>query len=147
MPLGPAIRPVRINKIRVKIRALSLGKTTLDADFRETKQNRVYSDPVEIIGQIVGLEPTFKLERNNTGDGIPTAVHFVFRFSDLDRVYKGYLPKKGDRIVEINGVVADFNIIKASKASPFGGNRQKHFASPILLHVDAEQQRKQLGSI
>jgi len=55
--------------------------------------------------------------------------------------------EKGDRIVEIGGVITDFNVIKASKASPFGGNREKSFAKPILLHVDAEQQRKQLGSI
>lgn len=147
MPFGAAIRPVRINRIKVTIRSLSLSKTTLDPDFRETKQNRVYSEGVEIVGQVVGLEPTFQLERTNTGDGIPTAIHFVFRFSDLDKVHKGYLPKKGDRITAINGVPADFNIIKASKASPFGGNRQKKFASPILLHVDCEQNRKQQGSI
>jgi hypothetical protein len=57
------------------------------------------------------------------------------------------LLKKGDRIVSIDGVPCDFNVIKAVKASPFGGNRQRRTAKPILLHVDAEQQRKQLGSI
>jgi hypothetical protein len=147
MPLKASIRPVRINRIKVKIRTLSLNNTVLDMDFRETKENRVYSQSVEVIGQIVGLEPTFRLERSNTGDALPSLVHFVFRFSDLDKITPGFLPKKGDRIVEINGVPSDFNIIKASKASPFGGNRQKAFAKPILLHVDAEQQRKQLGSI
>ena len=147
MPLGTGIRPVRINRIKVGIRVLSQSKTFKDADFREAKENRVYSQPVEVVGQVVALERTFQLQRTQTGDAVPATVHFVFRFCDLDNVQPGFLPKKGDRIVSINGVACDFNIIKASKASAFGGNRQKSFAKPILLHVDAEQQRKQLGSI
>jgi hypothetical protein len=147
MPPGLGLRPVRINKIVVKVRVLSTATTVRDKDFREAKENRVYTAPVEIIGQVVGLEQTFKLQRSATGDALPSTAHFVFRFSDLDRVQTGFLLKKGDRIVEVGGVPCDFNVIKASKASPFGGNRQKHFAKPILLHVDVEQQRKSLGSI
>ena len=147
MPLTRSIRPVRINRIKVKIRSFSTDKTVKAADFREAKENRVYSQAVEVIGQVVGLEPTFRLERTNTGDALPSLIHLVFRFPDLDKVQEGYVPKKGDRIIEIAGIPMDFNIIKASKASPFGGNRQKTFAKAILLHVDAEQQRKQLGSI
>ncbi len=139
--------PVCINKITVGIRVLRLDKTTLDPDFRESKQNRVYDDPVTVIGQVVGLEPTFRLERSQTGDALPSLVHFVFRFRDLNKVFTGFLLKKGDRIVSIDGVPTDFNVIKAVKASPFGGNRQRQTAKPILLHVDAEQQRKALGSI
>lgn len=147
MPLGLGIRPVRINRIIVKIRVLSLSKTVQDQDFREAKENRVYSQPIDVIGQVVGLEQTFKQQRTVAGDSLPSSAHFVFRFVDLDKVRPGFLPKKGDRVVEIGGVPCDFNVIKASKASPFGGNRQKNFAKPILLHVDVEQQRKQLGSI
>ena len=139
--------PVCINKITVGIRVLRLDKTVLDDDFRETKQNRVYDDPVVVIGQIVGLEPTFQLERSQTGDALPSQVHFVFRFRDLNKHFTGFLLKKGDRIVSINGVPSDFNVIKSVKASPFAGNRQRRTAAPILLHVDAEQQRKTLGSI
>lgn len=147
MPPFTKLRPVRINKCKIKVRTLSTATTVQDRDFREAKENRVYSQPIEVIGQNIGMEPSFKLQRTLTGDAVPTAVHFVFRFSDLDKVRPGFLLKKGDRIVEVDGVPTDFNVIKASKASPFGGNRQKSFANMILLHVDAEQQRKQLGSI
>jgi hypothetical protein len=139
--------PVCINRIKVGVRTLQIAQTVLDDDWREAKQNRIYSDPVEVIGQIVGLEPTFRLERSQTGDALPSLVHFVFRFWELDKVSPGFRLKKGDRIVSVNGVLTDFNVIKSVEASPFGGNRQKKFAAPILLHVDAEQQRKQLGSV
>lgn len=139
--------PVCINKITVGIRVLRLDQTCLDEDFREAKQNRIYDDPVTVIGQVVGLEPTFQLERTRTGDALPSLVHFVFRFRDLNKHFPGFLLKKGDRIVSIDGVPTDFNVIKAVKASPFGGNRQRRTAAPILLHVDAEQQRKTLGSV
>jgi hypothetical protein len=139
--------PVCINKIRIKVRTLQLAQTVQDSDWREAKQNRVYSDPIEVIGQVVGLEPTFKLERTQTGDALPSLVHFVFRFRELNKVSQGFRLKKGDRIVEIDGVLTDFNVIKSVEASPFGGNRQRNTAKPILLHVDAEQQRKQLGSV
>lgn len=139
--------PVRINRIKVKVRVLRLDKTVLDSDWNETKQNRAYDDPVEVIGQVVGLEPTFQLERSQTGDALPSRIHFVFRFRELNLVFQGFLLKKGDRITEIDGVPTDFNVIKSVKASPFGGNRQRKFATPILLHVDAEQQRKTLGSV
>lgn len=139
--------PVCINKITVGVRVLRLDQTCLDDDFRETKQNRIYDPPITVIGQVVGLEPTFQLERTRTGDALPSLVHFVFRFRDLNKHFVGFLLKKGDRIVSIDGVPTDFNVIKAVKASPFGGNRQRRTAKPILLHVDAEQQRKQLGSI
>ena len=139
--------PVCINKIVVKVRALNIAQTVQDSDWREAKQNRVYSDPITVIGQVVGLEPTFKLERSQTGDALPSQVHFVFRPRELNAVSPGFLIKKGDRIVEIDGVLTDFNVIQSVEASPFGGNRQKQKASPILLHVTAEQQRKQLGSI
>lgn len=105
MPLGETIRPVRLNRIKVKVRALSLSKTVMDADFRESKENRVYTQPVEIIGQVVGLESTFMLQRTQTGDSIPSTVHLVFRFSDLNAVQPGFLLKKGDRIIERKSVV------------------------------------------
>jgi len=139
--------PVCINKIVVKVRALDVTQTVQDPDWREAKQNRIYSDPITVIGQVVGLEPTFKMERSQTGDALPTQVHFVFRPRELNAVSPGFLIKKGDRIVEIDGVLTDINVIQSVEASPFGGNRQKQKASPILLHVTAEQQRKQLGSI
>lgn len=139
--------PVCINRILIGVRVLRLDETCIDPDYREAKQNRVYDPPVTVIGQVVALEQTFKLERTQTGDALPSTVHFVFRFWELDKVFPGFLIKKGDRIVSINGIPTDFNVIKAVKASAFGGNRKKSFAKPILLHVDAEQQRKQLGSI
>lgn len=139
--------PVRINRIHVGIRVLSVSSTVKDVDFREAKQNRVWSDPVTVIGQWVGGEPTFKLERTMTGDSLPTSAHFVFTFKDLDAVQPGFLPKKGDRIVSTNGIPCDWTIIKSSKGSPLYGNRQKSFARPILLHVDVEQTRKAYGSI
>ena len=139
--------PVCINKIRVKVRTLQVAQTVLDPDWKEAKQNRVYSDPILVIGQVVGLEPTFKLERSQTGDALPSSVHFVFRFRELDAVTPGFRIKKGDRIVEIDGVLTDFNVIQSVEASPFAGNRKKRTAAPILLHVTCEQQRKQLGSI
>jgi hypothetical protein len=139
--------PVRINRIKVGIRVFSKTKTVQDPDFREAKENRVWSDPVEVIGQWVGGESSFRLERTMTGDGLPTTGHFVFRFTDLDKVQVGFLPKKGDRIVSTNGIPCDWTVIKASKGSPLYGNRTKSFARPILLHVDVEQTRKRLGSI
>lgn len=139
--------PVRINRIKLKVRPLNVSSTTLDPDFREAKQNRLYGAPVEVIGQVVALERTFQLERTRTGDALPSTVHFVFRFRELDLVAPGFLLKKGDRIVEVDGIPCDFNVIKAVKASAFGGNRQRKFARPILLHVDVERQTKQLGSI
>lgn len=147
MPPGLGIRPVRINRALIKVRPLGVSQTVKDVDFREAKENRVYGEAVEVIGQPVALEQTFKLQRTRAGDSVPSTIHFVFRFVDLNKVCDGFLIKKGDRIVEVDGVPCDFNVIKASKASPFGGNRQKSFASMILLHVDAEQQRKKLGSI
>lgn len=141
------MRPVRINKVKVLVRTLNTSRTVRDPDFREAKENRVYSQPVEVIGQCVGLERSFQLQRTQTGDGIPSTVHFVFRFEDLNRVTPGFLLNKGDRIVQVGEVVCDLNVIKAAKASPFGGNREKSYARMILLHVDAEQQRKKLGSI
>jgi predicted aconitase with swiveling domain len=144
---GLGLRPVRINRIKVKVKTLNTSTTVRDPDFRETKENRVYSLPIEIIGQVVGMERTFQLLRTSTGDGTPSVVHFVFRFEDLEKAQAGLLLKKGDRIVQVGEVITDLNIIKAAKASPFGGNRQKSFAHMILLHVDAEQQRKRLGSI
>lgn len=144
---GLGMRPVRINKIKVMVRTLNTSTTVRDPDFREAKENRVYSSPFEVVGQVVGMERTFQLQRSSTGDALPSTVHFVFRFEDLNRVASGFLLKKGDRIVQVGEVVTDLNVIKAAKASPFGGNRQKNFAHMILLHVDAEQQRKKLGSI
>ena len=144
---GLGVRPVHINRALIKVRQLSVAKTVKDVDFREAKENRVYGDPITVIGQPVALERTFMLQRTRAGDSVPSTIHFVFRFVDLDAVSPGFLIKKGDRIVEVDGVPCDFNVIKASKASPFGGNRQKSFATMILLHVDAEQQRKSLGSI
>lgn len=139
--------PVRINRIKVGIRTLSISATVQDPDFREAKENRVWSEPIEVVGQWVGGEPTFKLERTMTGDALPTNAHFVFRFKDLDAVQVGFLPKKGDRIVSTNGIPCDWTIIKASKGSPLYGNRKTTYAKPILLHVDVEQTRKRLGSI
>jgi hypothetical protein len=146
-PAFPYNQPVGINRIKVKVRILNTTTTVKDSDFREAKQNRTYSEPVEIIGQTVGLKQTFQLQRTQTGDSVPSAVHFVFRFRELNLISPGFVIKKGDRIVEIDGVPCDFNVIQSVKASPFGGNRQKTFALPILLHVQAEQQRKKLGSI
>jgi hypothetical protein len=139
--------PVRINRIIVGIRVLSVSATVKDPDFREAKENRVWSDPISAIGQWVGGEQSFRLERTMTGDALPTNGHFVFRFTDLDKVQVGFLPKKGDRVVSVNGISCDWTIIKASKGSPLYGNRMKSFARPILLHVDVEQTRKKLGSI
>lgn len=139
--------PVCINRIRIGVRVLRLDKTELDPDYREAKQNRVYDPPVIVTGQVVALEQTFKLERTATGDSLPSTVHFVFRFWELDQVFPGFLIKKGDRIVSISDIPTDFNVIKSVKASAFGGNRRKRFAASILLHVDAEQNRKQLGSL
>jgi len=139
--------PVRINRIKVGIRVLSVSNTVKDADYREAKENRVYSDPVEVIGQWVGGESSFKLERTMTGDSLPTTGHIVFRFKELDAVQPGFLPKKGDRVVSVNGIPSEWTIIKASKGSPLYGNRTKSFARPILLHVDLEQTRKKFGSI
>ncbi len=139
--------PMRINRILVGIRQLSISSTVQDSDFREAKQNRVWSDPITVVGQWVGGEPTFKLERTMTGDSLPTTAHFVFRFTDLDKVQPGFMPKKGDRIVSTNGIPCDWTIIKASKGSPLYGNRKTTYARPILLHVDVEQTRKKLGSI
>jgi len=139
--------PVRINRIKVGIRILSKSTTVMDDDYREAKENRVYSDPVEVIGQWVGGEQSFKLERTMTGDSIPTVGHMVFRFKELDAVQAGFLPKKGDRVVSVNGIPSEWTIIKSSKGSPLYGNRMKSFARPILLHVDVEQTRKEFGSI
>lgn len=139
--------PVYINRVLVGVRVLRLDQTPRDIDFREARQNRVYDAPVIVIGQVVALERTFQLERTRTGDSLPSTVHFVFRFWELDKVSPGFLIKKGDRIVSVNGIPSDWNVIKAVKASAFGGNRQKHFAVPILLHVDVEKQAKQLGSL
>jgi len=143
----PYFHPVRINRIKVKVRTLNLATTVRDKDFRESKENRVYSNPFELIGQVVALERTFELERTGTGDALPSTVHFVFRPRELNLISPGFILKKGDRIVEIGGVITDFNVIKSSWASAFSGNRQKNFAKPILLHVDCEKMRKQLGSI
>ena len=139
--------PVCINKIKIGVRVLRLDKTILDDDYRESRQNRVYDPEIIVIGQVVALERTFELERTRTGDALPSTVHFVFRFRDLNKHFTGFLLKKGDRITSIDGIPSDFNIIKSVKASAFGGNRQKKTAKPILLHVDAEKQRKQLGSL
>lgn len=139
--------PVRINRIKVGIRVLSVSATVKDPDFREAKENRVWASPIEIIGQWVGGEQSFRLERTMTGDALPTNGHFVFRFTDLDKVQVGFLPKKGDRVVSVNGIACDWTIIKASKGSPLYGNRTKSFARPILLHVDVEATRKKYGSI
>lgn len=139
--------PVRINRIKVAIRQLSKSSTVLDQDYREAKENRVYSEPIEVIGQWVGGEQSFRLERTMTGDSLPTTGHIVFRFKELDAVQPGFLPKKGDRVVAVNGIPSEWTIIKASKGSPLYGNRVKSFARPILLHVDVEQTRKEFGSI
>jgi hypothetical protein len=69
--------PVCINKILVGVRVLRLDQTCLDDDFRESKQNRVYDPAVVVIGQVVALENTFQLERSQTGDALPSTVHFV----------------------------------------------------------------------
>ena len=139
--------PVRINRIKVAIRQLSKTSTVLDPDYREAKENRVYSEPIEVIGQWVGGEQSFRLERTMTGDSLPTTGHIVFRFKELDAVQPGFLPKKGDRIISVNGIPSEWTITKASKGSPLYGNRMKSFARPILLHVDVEQTRKEFGSI
>ena len=139
--------PVRMNRIKVGIRVLSVSRTVKDADYREAKENRVYSEPVEVVGQWVGGEQSFKLERTMTGDALPTTGHIVFRFKDLDAVQVGFLPKKGDRVVSVNGIASEWTIIKASKGSPLYGNRQKSFARPILLHTELEATRKKFGSI
>jgi hypothetical protein len=139
--------PVRINRILVGIRVLSVSTIVRDDDFREAKQNRVWSDPVIVVGQWIGGEPTFKLERTMTGDSVPTTAHIVFRFKELDAVQVGFLPKKGDRVVSVNSVPCDWTIIKSSKGSPLYGNRMNSFARPILLHVDLEATRKKYGSI
>ncbi len=140
-------RPVRINRTLLKVRVLNTTTTLRDQDFREAKENRAYSDIVEVVGQPVAFERTFQLSRTRAGDSVPSYIHFVFRFQDLNEVQPNFILKKGDRIVEVDGVPCDFNIIEAKKGSPFGGNRQKSFAETILLHVTAEQQRKSLGSI
>ena len=139
--------PVRINRIKVGIRVLSKSTTVLDDDYREAKENRVWSEPVEVIGQWVGGEQSFKLERTMTGDSLPTTGHIVFRYKELEAVQPGFRPKKGDRVVSVNGVQSEWTIIKASDGSPLCGNRMKSFARPILLHVDVEQTRKEYGSI
>jgi hypothetical protein len=127
------------------VKKLSQTETVLDEDFRETRQNRVYQAEFEVIGQVVGLEPMFALQRTATGDMVPNEIHFVFRTKDMDE--QGVVFEKGDRIVQIEEIRVDLNIIQVTRASPFGGNREKAFARPILIHVTAEQQRKELGSI
>lgn len=139
------LRPVRINRIKVKVRQLNTMTTVRDPDFREAKENRFYGQPVELIGQLVGAEPFFKLNRTATGDQVPSTGHALFRTTDLAAL--GITLKKGDRFVEFDGVPCDFNIIQVTKASPFEGNRQKSFARMILTHVSFEFQRKQAGSI
>ena len=70
--------PVCINKITVGVRVLRLDKTVRDDDFREAKQNCIYDVPFVVIGQVVGLEPTFQLERTRTGDALPSQMTCKF---------------------------------------------------------------------
>src|SRR3972149_424485 len=94
-----AHRPVRINRCIFKYRNLLVAVTVQDQDFREAKQNRAYGDPFEVIGNLVGMEEALKLGRTTTGDQLPTAIHAVFRMSDLER--QGVMIRKGDRLIEL----------------------------------------------
>lgn len=131
--------PIRMNPAYVTVRLLNRGvETATDPDFREPVSFRKYAPEVELTGQLVGARGFFKLARTQTGDSNPSTGQLVFRPDDLARV--GVTLQKGDRIVKINGVDVDFNIIKVSPLSPYRGRF-------LLIHVEFEQQRKTTESV
>jgi len=131
--------PLRMNKCYFVIRLYKRGAMTpQDDDYREPEANRVYDKEVCLIGQLVGYRSFFKLQRTQTGDSQPSNGQAVFRPNEL--LKNGVSLQKGDRIMRINETTCDFNIIKVSPLGPYRGRH-------LLIHVEFEQQRKQLESV
>lgn len=131
--------PLRINKCYFVVRLYKRGTLTpRDDDFREPLSNRVYTEDKCLEGQLVGYRQFFKLLRTQTGDSDTITGAAVFRPQEL--IKKGVSLQKGDRIVRINEVDCDCNIVKVSPLAPFRGRH-------LLISVEFEHQRKGLESI
>jgi hypothetical protein len=133
-------RPLRMNKCYFVVRIYDRGAMTpQDEDFREPLANRVYTKDVCLIGQLVGYRSFFRLQRSQTGDSEQSNGMAVFRPQELYKI-GGEGLQKGDRFIKINETTVDFNIIKVSPLGPYRGRH-------LLIHVEFEQQRKQLESV
>lgn len=131
--------PLRMNKCYFLFRLYNRGAyTPRDEDYREPEANRVYTQEICIIGQLVGYRQFFKLQRTQTGDSDPSNGSAVFRPEVLKRA--GVELKKGDKIIQINETQCDFNIVHVTPLGPYRGRH-------LLISVSFEQNRKALESI
>jgi len=132
--------PLRMNRCYFVIRIYDRGSMTpMNDDYREPVANRIYKKDVCLVGQLVGYRTFFRLQRSQTGDSEQSTGAAVFRPEELRKIGEEGL-QKGDRIIKINDVVCDLNIIKVSPLGPYRGRH-------LLISVEFEQQRKQLESI
>lgn len=132
--------PLRINKCYFIIRIYDRGSMTpQDSDYREPEANRVYTKDVCLIGQLVGYRPLFRLQRTQTGDSEQSSGSAIFRPSEMDKIGDEGL-QKGDRIIKINDVECDLNIIRAGPLGPYRGRH-------LMIFIEFEQQRKELESV
>ena len=132
-------KPCRMNDMDITIALFSRGsETVMDADYRESQSYRNYHRTVTLKGQLVGARSFFRLDRRETGDSDPSSGSLVFRPSVLKKA--GVVLNKGDRILKMNGVDVDFNIIKVSPLGPYHNHM-------LLTSVEFETQRKKKESI
>ena len=112
--------PTRMNTVPVFIRSYDSASTQVDTHFGSpaSLKSFTYLDPVEYAAQVVYGDESERVD-SITGDPSRSDGRLTFSRTYLDGV--GYVPKKGDLIVQIAGWGVNFEVSEVIPAGHLRG--------------------------